>query len=35
MTNREFQEMEQFMLQCMNDSAHDREHGYRVLYKIL
>lgn len=27
--------IEQYMLMCMNDSAHDRDHVYRVLYTAL
>lgn len=27
--------LENFMLSCMEDSAHDREHVYRVLYGAL
>lgn len=27
--------LEQYMLSCMNDSAHDKEHIYRVLYVAL
>ena len=30
-----FQAMEAYMLRCMDDSAHDREHVYRVLYSAL
>jgi uncharacterized protein len=28
-------EIENYMLECMNDSAHDKEHVYRVLYLAL
>ena len=27
--------LESFMLSCMKDSAHDKEHVYRVLYNAL
>jgi uncharacterized protein len=27
-----FSQIEQYMLECMKDSAHDQEHVYRVLY---
>lgn len=30
-----FEALEGFMLRCMADSAHDREHVYRVLYTAL
>lgn len=34
--NREnYQLMENYMLSCMRDSAHDKEHIYRVLYNAL
>ncbi len=34
--NREtYNTLEQFMLSCMEDSAHDKEHVYRVLYGAL
>ena len=31
MTKEIYQRMENYMLACMEDSAHDREHVYRVL----
>lgn len=30
-----YQKIENYMLSCMNDSAHDKEHIYRVLYMAL
>ena len=30
-----YSKIENYMLSCMNDSAHDREHVYRVLYNAL
>lgn len=30
-----YKEIENYMLECMNDSAHDKEHIYRVLYRAL
>lgn len=30
-----YKKIENYMLKCMNDSAHDREHVYRVLYEAL
>ena len=30
-----YEKMENYMLSCMEDSAHDREHIYRVLYNAL
>lgn len=30
-----YHEVEQYMLECMKDSAHDKEHVYRVLYMAL
>lgn len=30
-----FQQLEAYMLSCMRDSAHDKEHVYRVLYTAL
>ena len=30
-----FEKTEAYMLSCMNDSAHDKEHIYRVLYTAL
>ena len=35
MTKEIYQRMENYMLACMDDSAHDREHVYRVLYNAL
>lgn len=35
MTKEEFSRIENYMLSCMADSAHDREHVYRVLYLAL
>lgn len=35
MTNRLYQTLEAYMLSCMDDSAHDSEHVYRVLYNAL
>ena len=35
MTRQEFQAIEGYMLDCMKDSAHDRQHVYRVLYSAL
>ena len=35
MTKELYQKIERFMLSCMDDSAHDREHVYRVLYNAL
>lgn len=35
MTKDEFSRIEAYMLTCMADSAHDREHVYRVLYLAL
>lgn len=32
MKRETFNLIEQYMLQCMGDAAHDREHVYRVLY---
>lgn len=31
----QYRTMEEYMLSCMRDSAHDREHIYRVLYNAL
>lgn len=31
----DYQRIEQYMLDCMEDSAHDQEHIYRVLYVAL
>lgn len=30
-----YREIENYMLKCMSDSAHDKEHVYRVLYSAL
>jgi len=30
-----YKKIENYMLECMNDSAHDKEHIYRVLYMAL
>ncbi len=35
MKKEQYLRLEQFMQQCMADSAHDREHVYRVLYLAL
>lgn len=35
MKQAEYQKIEAYMLACMADSAHDREHVYRVLYTAL
>lgn len=35
MTDTNYTLIENYMLQCMADSAHDREHVYRVLYVAL
>ena len=35
MKQRTFEQLEQYMLLCMKDSAHDKEHVYRVLYTAL
>ena len=35
MTKEIFKKLENYMLSCMKDSAHDREHIYRVLYTAL
>ena len=32
---RDYNRIEEYMLECMRDSAHDREHIYRVLYTAL
>lgn len=32
---KDYDKTEAYMLQCMRDSAHDREHIYRVLYTAL
>ncbi|NJD03466.1 MAG: HD domain-containing protein [Ruminiclostridium sp.] len=35
MTKEMYMEIEKYMLSCMNDGAHDRQHIYRVLYTVL
>lgn len=35
MKKEQFIEIENYMLKCMTDSAHDKEHIYRVLYTAL
>ena len=35
MTKEIFKKLESYMLECMKDSAHDKEHVYRVLYSAL
>jgi len=35
MKSKTFFEIEKYMQQCMNDSAHDKQHVYRVLYTAL
>lgn len=35
MIRTQYQTVESYMLQCMQDSAHDREHVYRVLHAAL
>lgn len=35
MTEETYSLLENYMLSCMDDSAHDREHVYRVLYYAL
>ena len=35
MTKETYSLLENYMLSCMDDSAHDREHVYRVLYHAL
>lgn len=35
MTNETYKILENYMLSCMDDSAHDKEHIYRVLYNAL
>lgn len=32
---KDYDKIESYMLECMRDSAHDREHIYRVLYTAL
>ena len=35
MTEQKYKAIEAYMLGCMRDSAHDKEHVYRVLYNAL
>ena len=35
MKRSDYEQIERFMLSCMEDSAHDREHVYRVLHSAL
>ena len=35
MDGRSYRVMEDYMLSCMGDSAHDKEHVYRVLYNAM
>lgn len=35
MKKKDFDLIEKYMHQCMSDSAHDREHVYRVLFTAL
>ncbi len=35
MTKETYKKLENYMLECMKDSAHDKEHIYRVLYSAL
>jgi len=35
MNRKTYHLLEEFMLSCMKDSAHDKEHVYRVLYNAL
>lgn len=35
MNRTDYERIERYMLDCMKDSAHDREHVYRVLYGAL
>ena len=35
MTKEIYKKLENYMLLCMKDSAHDKEHVYRVLYVAL
>ena len=35
MTIEKYRMIEEYMLSCMRDSAHDKEHVYRVLYNAL
>jgi uncharacterized protein len=30
-----YEKIKNYMLECINDSAHDKEHIYRVLYMAL
>ncbi len=35
MKRKEYEQIENYMQECMKDSAHDKEHIYRVLYNAL
>ena len=35
MTKKTYEQLEAYMKSCMQDSAHDMEHIYRVLYLSL
>ena len=35
MKRSEYEMLEEYMISCMTDSAHDKEHIYRVLYVAL
>ena len=35
MTSAQYSLIENYMLECTNDSAHDKDHIYRVLYNAL
>ena len=35
MTRANYEKLEGYMQSCMKDSAHDKEHVYRVLYLAL
>ncbi|MGN0501577.1 MAG: hypothetical protein ACI4HN_01495 [Ruminococcus sp.] len=35
MNREKFELLENYMLECMGDSAHDKDHIYRVLYNAL
>ena len=35
MKQKDYQCWESYMLSCMGDTAHDREHIYRVLYQAM
>ena len=35
MTKKTYEQLEAYMKSCMQDSAHDMEHIYRVLYTAL